>query len=148
MNSHRIGSHSDDWGGESDLPCDCDTGKADTPKHCLMCNKGKEHSVCKFTVSTIFQHNLYPAPTQEKPEAFEDILDKAMRNVTEQGYMHSFFIPVIEAHNSEVSKAVVAELEKLKDKQTQLHDETTGVRLQAIGLGHITAVIAKYKEGE
>lgn len=22
--THRIGSHSDDWGGDSDLPCDCD----------------------------------------------------------------------------------------------------------------------------
>ncbi len=28
--THRIGSHSDDWGGDSDLPCDCDTRKKTT----------------------------------------------------------------------------------------------------------------------
>jgi len=29
--THRIGSHSDDWGGDSDLPCDCDTRQNPTP---------------------------------------------------------------------------------------------------------------------
>lgn len=29
---HRVGSHSDDWGGDSDLPCDCNRDKCKNPK--------------------------------------------------------------------------------------------------------------------
>lgn len=29
---HRVGSHSDDWGGDSDLPCYCNKDECHDPK--------------------------------------------------------------------------------------------------------------------
>lgn len=44
-----------------------------------------------------------------------------------------------------INSEVLSVLERLEKKQVQLHDEVTDIRLQAIGLGHITAEKKRYK---
>lgn len=66
---HRVGSHSDDWGGDSDLPCDCNRDKCDNPN--CECHITAETSQLNASISM----PLEPTSTVDWEEVnyFEDL---------------------------------------------------------------------------